>query len=74
MRNDHSRASFLSRWIHPRPTLAASDPADLGTAFGLDLSMEGGVPHRVDGTPPPSAATRSNASEGWLAWWRRRGD
>ena len=70
MRNDESSASFLSRWMRPRRASVQDDPADLGTAFGLDLSMEGGLPN-ADATAGPARAGAEPA-EGWLARLRRR--
>ena len=71
MRNDESSASFLSRWMRPRRASIHDDPADLGTAFGLDLSMEGGLPHPAD-PPVPGSGSPAEPSEGWLARLRRR--
>ncbi len=57
------------RWYAPWRAAAApqDDPADLGTAFGLDLSME----------PPPAtgnaAATTSGPRQGgWVQRWMAR--
>jgi hypothetical protein len=70
MRNDEmSSASFLSRWMRLRSAASANDWGDQGTAFGLDLSMQGGVPSE------PEAARRGarpTPAEGWLARLRRR--
>ncbi len=71
MRNDESSASFLSRWMRPRRASIHDDPADLGTAFGLDLSMEGGLPHPVDAAAG-SVQAGAEPAEGWLARLRRR--
>jgi hypothetical protein len=67
MRNDEPSASFLSRWMRARPSAVRDDPADYGTAFGLDLSMAEGIPHPVK--PLPAAAAKPG--DGWLARWRR---
>jgi len=70
MRNDEmSSASFLSRWMRLRSAAAAKDWGDQGTAFGLDLSMQGGVPSELD---PAHRAIPPVSSEGWLARLRRR--
>ena len=69
MRHDEPIASFFSRWMRTRSASTSNDPAEYGTAFGLDLSMEGGLPHPVD---PQPAAVAGKAGEGWLARWRRR--
>ncbi len=41
-------------WSQPRPTPVEPDPADLGTAFGLDLSMGefDDPPNPTPGLPP----------------------
>ena len=71
MRNDDTSSSFLSRWMRPQRASAAQDPAELGTAFGLDLSMESGLPQPV--APVPASAGGRTGGDGWLARWRRRG-
>jgi hypothetical protein len=64
MRDDKTPTPLLTRWKRAWRPLA-NDPADYGTAFGLDLSMEDGVPHAVK--PPPAPRP---AATGWLArWW-----
>lgn len=70
MHRDDTSASFLSRWMRPQRASAASDWADYGTAFALDLSMAEGTPQEVD--PLPMVAAKAS-SEGWLARLRRRG-
>jgi hypothetical protein len=67
MRNDEPSASFLARWMRARPSAVQDDPADYGTAFGLDLSMAEGIPHPVE----PLPAHAAKAGDGWLARWRR---
>ena len=69
MRHDDKSASFLSRWRLLRPADAASDPADYGTAWGLDLSMAEGVPQPAEALP---AAVVAPVGDSWLARWRRR--
>lgn len=65
MRHDESSGSFLSRWMRwGRRAHGTDDPADYGTAFGLDLSMEDGVPRAPQPAASPSADGRS-----WLAHW-----
>lgn len=56
-----STAAKPQSWFHswrstPRPA-PDTDPADLGTAFGLDLSMS-------EGTPLPPAS--SKGQPGWV--------
>lgn len=59
------------RWYAPWRAAAApqDDPADLGTAFGLDLSMAPPA-----GTASPTAAGTAARSSGWVRRWvaRRR--
>jgi len=65
MRDDKTSSPLLARWKRAWRPVHADDPADYGTAFGLDLSMEEGVPHAVE--RPASAAP----ADGWLSrWWR----
>lgn len=67
MRDDKPSVPLLARWKRAWRPLA-DDPADYGTAFGLDLSMEEGIPRAVT---PPRAAASAQAGDGWLArWWR----
>jgi hypothetical protein len=68
MRDDKTSPPLLARWKRAWRPLLADDPADYGTAFGLDLSMEEGIPHAVE---PPATAAAAPAGPGWLArWWR----
>jgi len=55
-----------SRWYTPwrNPTQAQDDPADLGTAFGLDLSLQ-------DLAAPPRPAV-SRRLAGWVQRWAAR--
>ncbi|MFZ5546856.1 MAG: hypothetical protein ACOZJZ_25180 [Pseudomonadota bacterium] len=70
MRDDRSSAALFARWKRAWSPSHADDPADYGTAFGLDLSMEGGVPHPAE--PAAPAAAPGSPHDGWLArWWRR---
>jgi len=65
MRDDKTPAPLLARWKRVWRPVLVQDPADYGTAFGLDLSMEEGVPH-APGPQPKTAAP----APGWLArWW-----
>jgi hypothetical protein len=62
-----------SVWRRPRPTAQDDDPADHGTAFGLDLSLDAIGPtatqDAVETTAP--APTRSSAEVGDSSprWW-----
>jgi hypothetical protein len=65
MRDHKTPAPLLARWKRVwRPALA-QDPADYGTAFGLDLSLQEGLPRAA--APQP---VRAAPASGWLArWW-----
>lgn len=54
-------------WYAPWRSRAASedDPADLGTAFGLDLSLQS--------LPAPMPATKATPPGGWVRRWAARG-
>lgn len=55
-----NEADRSPRWFHPwrgDPAPAAEDPADMGTAFGLDLSLQGGA----DAAESPAA----EEDQGW---------
>jgi hypothetical protein len=67
MRTDEPSASFLSRWMRRGRPVRAEDWADYGTAFGLELSMEEGVPTAPQTTPAASAP----AERRWYAPWLR---
>jgi len=71
MRNDESSASFLSRWMRARRAPVEDDPAGLGTAFGLDLSMAQGVPEPAE-LCGASSVPEAVSSSGWLTRLRRR--
>jgi hypothetical protein len=56
--------SFLARWLRG-PMASEPEPADLGTAFGLDISVQ----------PPPDDAVGAVADVhpgGWLERMRLR--
>ncbi len=56
---------WFAAWrVRPTPSVRTIDPADLGTAFGLDLS----IPGEHDEGPP----ARQPASAGWMARWTAR--
>jgi hypothetical protein len=63
---DDKPASFFTRLTQAWRPLQADDPADYGTAFGLELSMEAGIPHE------PAPSSEPAADEGWFARWRGR--
>ncbi len=63
---DTVRDQIRNVWRRSRPLPETRpDPADHGTAFGLDLSME----PEASTTPqaPPASASRTDASP--PAWW-----
>ncbi len=64
MKNDaRSPTRWFTAW-RARPAVApAPDPADFGTAFGLDLSILG------DDAPPRTVPV---APQGWRARWAAR--
>ncbi len=51
------------------------DPADLGTAFGMEASLEGGQDFRASASEYPLESQQVNgaAQESPLAWLNRRG-
>jgi hypothetical protein len=53
-------------WYAPWRSRVTSedDPADLGTAFGLDLSLQA--------APTPMPATQATPREGWVRRWAAR--
>ncbi len=55
------------RWLHPwrsEPVPPAEDPADMGTAFGLDLSL-------MEQAPLPEAPSGRDTGFGYPGWRRR---
>jgi hypothetical protein len=52
--NTAAHASILYRLDRSHRAPAAPDPADLGTAFGLDLSMEPPAPEAGDEAAAPT--------------------
>lgn len=63
MKPPASPPRWFSGWFGARRT-SAPDAADLGTAFGLDLSLANPAPD------PPRQATRADW-KGRLAGWRK---
>jgi hypothetical protein len=64
MNRSDSSPSLFTRWLGRRVP-SADDAADYGTAFGLELSMEEGLPQAPEGPASPQAAP----SRGWLPLW-----
>ena len=62
------------RFFRRQPTQAhEQDPADLGTAFGMEASLEGGEDFRASATDYGLESERVAASsESPLAWLSRR--
>lgn len=58
-------ARWFSAW-RPATRVVQDDPADLGTAFGLDMSLD-------DAVPAPAAVPAERRSTGWAQrlGWRR---
>jgi hypothetical protein len=52
--------------MHPRPAPLSDDPADYGTAFGLEMSVN---PDAMQ--PRPAAAAPSHAGASGSTWWSR---
>ena len=65
MRHDRTEAPRLTRWLRGWRAPTGQEPADLGTAFGLEMSL-------VDSAPARESPTRPAQRAGWLGrWWRR---
>ena len=66
-KSDTSRRWFGLRRAARRP--AQDDPADLGTAYGLDLSLS-----EMPDEEPPRATKPTAGHEGWMQrlWTRRK--
>lgn len=63
----------LFRLRRPARTPAADQALESCTAFGLDLSMAGGVPHSTGAAPAARPAEpAADTPMPWLARWRRR--
>jgi hypothetical protein len=58
--------SLRSVWRRPRPAPQDADPADHGTAFGLDLSLESARPVSPDGV---AARAPAASVEPPARWW-----
>lgn len=59
MSNDATPHRWFTGW-RAREVQAVDDPADMGTAFGLDLSLNE-IPHE-----PPAAASAAERQPGWV--------
>ena len=65
--SDARTPSFLARWSRARRVAArAQDPADMGTAFGLEYSLDQGAA-RTDGPTREAPVDPS-----WLQRWLGR--
>lgn len=62
MNETHSPFGLFDRWRRRAEDSMLSEPGDVGTAFGLELSM---LPE-----DEPSA-TASTGAPGGTGWWRR---
>lgn len=68
MNQNEKTKRWFAAW-RAAPEVEADDPADMGTAFGLDLSMEQGLP-----TPPVKAPSfRSKPALPEAGWASRFG-
>jgi hypothetical protein len=59
--------SLRSVWRRPRPAPQDADPADHGTAFGLDLSLNRATPVSQDGVAAP--APTKGPADPTARWW-----
>jgi hypothetical protein len=60
--------SFLARWKRQRQHVSrVQEPADHGTAYGLELTLDR-IPDIVVSEPAPPAGTPS-----WMPRWRQSG-
>lgn len=69
MDKDRRPASFVSRWTRRRPPAERDDPADYGTAFGLDLTLSASHPAVQEG----ASERLPHAPAWWSRWWHRAG-
>jgi hypothetical protein len=53
----------LFRWPRQRPEPGAVDPADVGTAFGMELSMEEAAGNDAAASSPDYSPARTGAQE-----------
>lgn len=51
----------LFRWPGPRPEPDAVDPADMGTAFGMELSIDEAAGKNAAVSPPGGSKARAKA-------------
>jgi hypothetical protein len=58
---DVSPRSLLARWKRARKTPRAPDPADMGTAFGMECSLGASAP-----APPAPVPEPPRTAPGWL--------
>lgn len=66
MQRDRRLTSLVARWARRRASLREEDPADLGTAFGLDLSLS------MPAEAPAAVAPPRSPRTGWWTRWRSR--
>lgn len=65
--SDAHSPSLLARWSRARrATPRAQDPADMGTAFGLEYSLDQGAANAND------PAGQAPVDPGWLQRWLSR--
>jgi hypothetical protein len=57
--------SLQSVWRRPRPAPQDADPADHGTAFGLDLSLDRDKPVSQGGVAAPAVSESAGPTARW---------
>lgn len=72
MHKDRRLASWLSRWTRPRPQSLRDDPADYGTAFGLEMCVDPAADAGAPASPSRAIAVPAPAAGHWWSRWRQR--
>lgn len=68
-----TRNSLFRHFVKRKPQPAQPDPADMGTAFGLDASLASGESSEVeDESDTPARREPEQAPMDWLAQRRKR--
>lgn len=60
-----AQSSFFRRFVNREPQAASADPADMGTAFGLEASLS--EFDAAEATPSEPGRERERAPMDWLA-------
>jgi hypothetical protein len=66
------QSAFLRRLIHARERLREPDWGDMGTAFGLDQSLDAAACDRPAADEPPAKATAPSTRFTWRLWPGRK--